>query len=40
MQSRTAKDRLKQELESIYNEGLSLLLPELPEGGWQGQVER
>lgn len=40
MQSRTAKDRLKQELESIYNEGLALLLPELPEGGWHGQGDR
>jgi hypothetical protein len=32
MQSRTSKDRLKQQLEDIYNEGLALLLPELPDG--------
>lgn len=40
MHSRTAKDRLKQELEAIYNDGLALLLPELPQGGLYGQSER
>jgi hypothetical protein len=40
MQSRTAKDRLKQELEDIYNEGLALLLPELPEGSLLGRGDR
>lgn len=36
MQRRAIKDKLEQELEAIYSEGLALLLPELPEGGAPG----
>jgi hypothetical protein len=37
--SRSARERIKQQLDDIYNEGLSLLLPELPAGQANGSSE-
>jgi hypothetical protein len=37
--SRSARERIKQQLDDIYNEGLALLLPELPDGQSNGMSE-